>query len=200
MAALGKGGGTLLVAQREVDVAGVALPLVELGHEGEAVILLRGDLLGAGLEEGVLVGLGEGLGVPEGDLVLAVVALPLGRLDEHPGPRHPESDPAKERLDPAGAEQRVVDVVEVGRREAPVGVVPGFLVRLLEDDELELGGGIRPISPLPETVELAPQHLAGGGGDLDALRRETSARQRAVCSCHGIRRRVERSGRRTKSP
>ena len=153
-------------------MAGVALPLVELGHEGDAVRLLRGDLLGPRLEEDVLVGLGQGLGVAEGDLVLAVIALPLGRLDEHPRARHPESDPAQQRLDPASAEERVVDVVQVGRGEAPVGAVPRLLVGLLEDDELELGGGVGPEAPLRETVELAPQHLAGGGGDLHALRRD----------------------------
>ena len=44
----------------------------------------RGDLLGPGLVDGVVVAaLSRGVGVPEGDLVLAQVALALGRLDVH---------------------------------------------------------------------------------------------------------------------
>jgi hypothetical protein len=38
-----------LVHQREVDVARTPLALVELGHEGDRMALLRGDLLGARL-------------------------------------------------------------------------------------------------------------------------------------------------------
>src|SRR4030095_12138968 len=75
-------------AQAEVDVAGVALALVVLGHEGQAGAVLGGDLLGPVLVDDVPVGGGQGVGVAEGDLVLAVVALALGRLDPHarPGP------------------------------------------------------------------------------------------------------------------
>ena len=44
------------VAQREVDVARVALALVELRHEGDRHALLGGDLLRAVLVDRVVVG------------------------------------------------------------------------------------------------------------------------------------------------
>ena len=55
------------------------------------------------------------VGVAEVDLVLAEVALALGVLDRHARAGHRVADPADQRLDARGAEQRVVDVVEVGR-------------------------------------------------------------------------------------
>jgi len=78
----------LLVAKREVDVAGVSLALVVLGHEGNAAALLGGDLLRAELEQSVLVALVGQFRVFERDLVLAVVALTFERLDNHPGAPH----------------------------------------------------------------------------------------------------------------
>ncbi len=53
---VGEHGRAVLAPQREVDVARVALALVELGHEGDRHALLGGDLLGAVLVDRVLVG------------------------------------------------------------------------------------------------------------------------------------------------
>ena len=129
-----------------MDVAGVALALVVLGHEGQRLALLGRDLLGAVLVDAVLSAVSDDLVELEGDLVLAEVALALRRLDDEPRPVHVVADGAQQRLDPAGAEQRVVDVVLVGRRQRPVGGVPGLLVGVVEDDELELGAGERVVA------------------------------------------------------
>ena len=66
-----------------MDVARVALALVELRHEGDRHALLGGDLLGAGLVDRVVVGRRQRVVVAEVDLVLAEVALALRVLDAH---------------------------------------------------------------------------------------------------------------------
>jgi hypothetical protein len=149
--------------QREVDVARVALALVVLGHVGDRHALLAGDLLGAVLVDDVRVGGGQRVRVVEVHLVLAEVALALGVLDLHAGRRHVVADAADERLDARGAQQGVVDVVEVGRLELAVGLVPRLLVGVAEHDELELGARGRLPAPLGEPVELAAQDLPRGG-------------------------------------
>ncbi len=161
--------GAVGVGEGEVDVAGVALALVVLGHEGERDALLGGDLLCAGLVEGVLVAGDEGLVVAEGDLVLAGVALALGGLDGEPGARHLVADAAQQGFDAAGAEDGVVDVVLVGRGEAAVTGVPGLLVGVLEDDELQLGADLRVPAVLREAFESVAQDLAGRGDDRRAV-------------------------------
>lgn len=148
-----------------MDVAGVALALVVLGHEGERDALLRGDLLGARLVDGVLVAGDQGLVVPEHDLVLSGVALALGRLDGESRARHLVADAAQQRFDAAGAEDGVVDVVLVDRRQVAVAAVPGLFVGVLEDDELELGADVGRVAVLGEAFQLAAQDLAGRGGD-----------------------------------
>jgi hypothetical protein len=95
--------------------------------------------------------------------VLAVVALALGVLDAHLGLDHGVADAAQERLDARGAQHRVVDVVAVGRRQPAVGAVPGVLVGVLEDHELELGAGERLPAALGEALHLAAQDLTRGG-------------------------------------
>ncbi|CAM5665109.1 hypothetical protein SANTM175S_06326 [Streptomyces antimycoticus] len=144
-------------------MAGVALALVVLGHEGERHALLGRDLLGAGLVDDVLVAGGQGVVVAEGDLVLAEVALPLGRLDGHPGGTHLIADAAQQGLDPAGAEDGVVDVVLVGGGHPAVAGVPRLLIAVPEDHELQLGAGVRGPAALGEPVELTAQDLARGG-------------------------------------
>ncbi|MGC0346016.1 hypothetical protein RKD34_001596 [Streptomyces sp. SAI-218] len=150
-------------------LAGVALALVVLGHEGERHALLGGDLLGAGLVDGVLVAGGQGLVVAEGDLVLAGVALALGGLDGESGGGHLVADAAQQGLDAAGAEHRVVDVVLVRRGEPPVVRVPGLFVGVLEDDELQLGADLGGVPEFGEPLQLAAQDLAGRGDDRRAV-------------------------------
>jgi hypothetical protein len=58
-------------------MARVALAFVVLGHEGDRLAVLGGDLLGHGLVDGVVVRRDERIGVEKTDLVLAEVALPL---------------------------------------------------------------------------------------------------------------------------
>ena len=83
-----------LALQRQVDVARVALALVELRHEADRHPLLVGDLLGAVLEDAVLVGRAQDVGVAEVDLVLAEVALALGVLHDQAGGAHLVADAA----------------------------------------------------------------------------------------------------------
>src|SRR4028119_1990988 len=72
--AFGEDGGAILPPEAQVDVAGVALALVELGHKGDGAALLRGDLLRAVLVDGVSVGGRECAVELEVDLVLTEVA------------------------------------------------------------------------------------------------------------------------------
>ena len=143
--------------------------LVELRHERDRHVLLGGDLLGAVLVDHVPVGGRERLAVAEVDLVLAEVALALGVLDHEVGGAHLVADPADQGLDPRRAEQRVVDVVEVRRLEVAVRLLPGLLVGVLEDDELELGARVGDPAALGEPGELAAEDLARGGDHLGAV-------------------------------
>lgn len=144
-------------------MAGVALALVVLGHEGDRHALLGGDLLGAGLVDRVLVAGDHGLVVLEHDLVLARVALTLGGLDGEAGSGHVVADTAEQGLDAARAEHRVVDVVLVRRGQPLVAGVPGLLVGVLEDDELQLGAHLGGEAVFGEAVQLAAQDLPRGG-------------------------------------
>ena len=159
----------VVAAQREVDVARVALALVELGHVRDRHALLGGDLLGAVLVDRVLVGDLEHGAVREVDLVLAEVALALGVLHAHAGAEHPVADAAHQRLDARRAEDRVVDVVEVGGVEVAIAGAGGVLVGVAEDHELELGRAHRGQPALGEPVELAAQDLARRGDDGRAV-------------------------------
>ena len=112
------------------------------------------DLLGARLVDHVVVAGAQHTVEQEADLVLAEVALPLGRLHVHAGRVHLVADLAQHRLDLAAAEDGVVDVVEVGGREVAVAGEPGLLVRVLEDDELELGADEGSVARVAQPVEL----------------------------------------------
>ena len=101
--------------------------------------------------------------------MLAEVALALGVLDLHAGRLHVVADRAQQRLDARRAQQRVVDVVEVGRLEVAVGLVPRLLVRVAKHDELELGAGDRVPAALGEPRELAAQDLPRRGDDVRAV-------------------------------
>src|ERR671911_2823212 len=92
-------GGAVLAAQAQVDVAGVALPLVELRHEGDGAALLRCYLLGPVLVDRVSVRGGESAVEPEVDLVLPEVALALRILHREPRPCHRVADAPQQRLD-----------------------------------------------------------------------------------------------------
>ena len=159
----------VLRAQREVDVARVALALVVLGHEGDRHALQGRDLLGGVLVDRVEVAGADGVGVAEVDLVLAEVALALGVLHRQVRRRHLAPDAAEQRLEPRRPEDRVVDVVEVAGHHVAVGLVPRLLVGVAEDDELELGGGQRAPAALGEPVELGLEDLARRGDDRRAV-------------------------------
>jgi hypothetical protein len=149
-------------AEAAVHVAGVALARVELGHEGQGHALLGGDLLGAVLVDDVAVTGPARLVVEEGDLVLTQVALALGRLHHQPGAGHVVADPPQQRLDPRGAQHRVVDVVLVGRRQVAVAGVPGLLVGVPEDEELQLRADVGRHPGLGQAFGLPGEHLPRG--------------------------------------
>ena len=74
------------VPEAEVDVAAAAGPgVVGLGHEGDRVAVLVGDLLAAVLEQGVAVGGFQRVGVVDVDLVLPGSRFALGELDRDAG-------------------------------------------------------------------------------------------------------------------
>src|SRR5215210_368808 len=105
---------TVLAAQAQVDVAGVPLELIELGHKGYRAALLGGDLLGAVLVDRVPVGGLQSAVEPEVDLVLPEVALALRILHRESCPRHRVADAPEQGLDARRPKKRVVDVVVVG--------------------------------------------------------------------------------------
>src|SRR5271169_2062766 len=144
-----------------MDMARVSLALVVLGHKRNRHPLERSDLLGPVLVDRVLVGRPEGVRVAVIDLVLAEVALALRVLAEHPRGFHAVADAPDQRLHARGAEERVVDVVKVRGLELAVALVPGLLVGVAEDDELELGSGVCYPASLREARELALQNLTG---------------------------------------
>jgi hypothetical protein len=155
--------------QRAVDVARVALQLVELRDERDRHVFLRRDLLRAVLVDDVVVRRAERVREVEVDLVLAEVALALRVLHPHARAHHRVADAPDQRLDARGAEHRVVDVVEVDRLEVAVALLPGLLVGVVEDDELELGARHRPPAAFLEPGELAAQDLARRGHHLGAV-------------------------------
>jgi len=58
--------------------------------------------------------------------------------------------PAEQWFDARGAQQRVVDVVLIGRGEMAIPGVPRLLVGVVEDDELEFGASEARPTPLGE--------------------------------------------------
>ena len=146
-------------------MAGVALALVVLRHEGDRLPALGGDLLRDGLVDAVVVRGDQRVGVEEADLVLAEVALALGALDVETRGVHGVAQVAQQRLDPRGAEDGVVDVVLVDRRQVAPAPVVGLLVRRVEGDELELGAGQRDHPALGDPVQLGLEDRARRLGD-----------------------------------
>ena len=65
------------VAQREMDMAGIALALIELRHEGKGMAGFRGDLLRRFLVDDMLIGGDQRLAIGEIDLVLSEIFSPL---------------------------------------------------------------------------------------------------------------------------
>ena len=151
-------------------MARVALALVELGHERDRHALVGRDLLGAVLVDRVLVRGAQRVRIVEVDLVLTEVALALRVLNDHPRRDHAVADTADQRLDAGGAEQRVVDVVEVRRTQVAIALVPRLLVGVPEHQELELGARVGAPAALCETRELPAQDLAWRGHHVRAVR------------------------------
>jgi hypothetical protein len=143
-----------------VDVAGVALALVELGHKGDGVSFLSRYLLRAVLVDRVSVCGREGAVELEVDLVLPEVALALGVLHREPGRSHGVPDAPQQRLDARRPEQRVVHIVVVGGLEVPIPLAPRFFIRVHEDEELQLRPDEGFEAALGEALELALEDLA----------------------------------------
>ena len=138
----------------------------------------------------MLVGGAQRVRVVEVDLVLAEVALALGVLDDHPRRDHAVADAADQRLHAGGAEQRVVDVVEVRRVQIAIALVPRLLVGVLEDQELELGARVGAPAALGQARELPAQDLARGGDHVRAVEPGDvgQAHHRALLPGHGAQR------------
>ena len=152
-----------------MDVAGVALAVVVLRHEGEGLALLQRDGLGAVLVDDVVVAGGQRVPVAEGDLLLAEVALALGGLHVHAGAGHAGADALQQRLDQGAAEHRVVAVVVDRGLHVAVALAPGVLVGVVEDDELQLGAGVGGPAALGQPGQLLLQDLARALGDRLAV-------------------------------
>ena len=121
----------------------------------------------------VLVAGAEGVAVAEDDLVLTGVALALGRLDVQAGAGHAVADGAQQRLHPRGPDHGVVDVVLVGGLQVRVARGPRLLEGVAEDDELQLGPGVR------RRARARPAGRAGRAAPGGARRRRGSRPPRA---------------------
>ena len=80
---VGEDGLTLVVAERDVNVARVTLALVEFRHECQRLAVRVGNHLRAALIDGVVVTRDERGVVSERDFLLAKVALTLDALAVH---------------------------------------------------------------------------------------------------------------------
>ena len=160
--ALARAGEQRLVTLPEgaVDVARVALELVDLRHEGDRHAVLVRDFLGSQLVEGVVVGHPQRLLIAEVDLVLAEVALALRVFQLQTRRLHRQADRTNHVLDHRRAEDRVVDVVRVGRLEVAVSLVARRIVRLAEQDELELRSNLCVPAAFGKALKLRTQDLA----------------------------------------
>jgi len=117
--------------------------------------------LGASFVDAVVVAGRKGVGKPEGDLMLAEVAFTFGRFHVQAGAGHLVADAPEKVLDPARPDDRVVDVVLIGRREVVIAAPPRLFVGVLEDDELELGPDVGDQAPFGQARDLPPEDLAG---------------------------------------
>ena len=97
--------------------------------------------------------------------MLAEVALALRVLDDEVRGAHLVADAAQDRLHARGAEDRVVDVVEVGRVEVAVAAELRVAVGGLEEQQLELGRRERRPAALGQARDLRAQDLPRRGDD-----------------------------------
>src|SRR5204862_1123073 len=118
--------------------ARAGLAHVPLRHERDRDALLVRDLLRAVLVDDVVVGARDRLAVAEVDLLLARAPLALARLDDDPGTEHAVANVAMDELLLGGLEDVVVLGVRADRLEAAVALLPRPIVRVAEEDELEL--------------------------------------------------------------
>ena len=98
--------------------------------------------------------------------MLTEVALPLRRLDDHARGIHLVADVSQDVLDATAPEDRVVDVVAVRAGESLIATVPGFVIGVLEEDELELGPAESLVAHLVSRRQLLLEDGSRRGGDL----------------------------------
>src|SRR5215211_898397 len=142
-------------------MTGVALPLVVLGHEGDRLAVLGGDLLRHRLEDRVIVGGSQGVDMTEADLMLSPVTCAPDRFDIHTCCVRYVADLPQQRLEPATAKDRVVDAVLVGQSKITIVSAPGILVTGVKRDELQLGTGQYYIVPFGRRLQLLLQDHPG---------------------------------------
>ncbi len=131
--------------------------------------MLVGDFLGAVLVDRMVVAGDQRLVVTKPDLLLAHVAFAFDRLESQTRTGHTQPDVAQQRLHPRGCQYRVVDVVVAGRGQPAIPAGPCLAIRLVEHDELQLGGHIGDQSARLEPIELTAQNAARRDGDLAAV-------------------------------
>ena len=143
-----------------------------LGHERDRLALEVCDLLGAVLVDGVVVGHGQRVGVPEVELVLAGSGLPLGELDRQTRGDHPVAQGPDQRLVLGGLQHVVVEVVPAARPLSEVAVVVAgeLVVAGVVGEQLELGTDHDHQIALGGPLDLVLQDLAGRHRDGGVVR------------------------------
>ncbi len=139
-------------------------------HERDRDVVQRGDLLGAVLVQGVMVGVGQRVGVRDVDLVLALAELALAELDGDAGAPHVVAHLPDEPLVLRGLQHVVVHDVARARPGIAVPAVGHLVERVLEQVELELGPGLDQVAHLGGGRDLGPKDRAwSDGGRLARL-------------------------------
>ena len=150
-----------LLPQARVHVARASDPaVVRLGHERDGTAVLMRHLFDAVLVDDVVVGHRQRVRKTEVDLLLSGPRLALGALDLDARGLHALADRADERFVVGGGQDVVVEDVGHRGRQVPVVLGVGLGVRLLEQEEFELGAEHRLIPEGSGALDLRPEHLA----------------------------------------
>jgi len=134
--------------------------LIPLGHEGDGVSLLPGDLLGGVLVDRVAVGHLQRVGVTQPDLLLARPPLALRRLDGNAGALHMRANGADEVLFFRPLQDVVILDDASNRRRIDEALLRHRLVGILEDVQLQFRRRHRGEAHVRGAGDLAAQHAA----------------------------------------
>ncbi len=128
----------------------------------DGLALAPGDFLDAVLQDGVVVGHGEGIRIADIDLLLPRPPFTLGILNCDARARQSEADRAHHLLLLGGLEDVVILDVLPGGLRLVVALGADGLEALVEEVEFEFGSKVSHVAALIEPLQLLLQHLPRG--------------------------------------